>query len=77
MRFIDGTEEEASLPVSRTMAAPLPGDRVIAKFRTLTEDILEPARGDAIIEQVLQLETLDDISGLIGLLAPPVGAAFA
>ncbi len=77
MRFADGSEEQAFLPLSRTMAAPLPGDGVIAKFRTLTEDILEPARGDAIIEQVLRLEALEDVSGLIVLLAAPVEAAFA
>ena len=77
IRFTDGTAEEAFLPVSRTMAAPLPNDGVVAKFRTLTEDILAPTRADAIIEQGLQLEALDDVSGLIALLAPPVGAAFA
>ena len=77
MRFTDGTAEETFLPVSRTMAAPLPNDGVVAKFRTLAEDILEPARRDAIIDQVLRLEALDDISGLIGLLAAPVGVAFA
>ena len=77
IRFTDGTEEEAFLPLSRTMAAPLPNDGVVAKFRTLTEDVLAPARCDAIIDQVLQLDTLGDVSGLIRLLAPPVKAAFA
>ncbi|MEI9984046.1 MAG: MmgE/PrpD family protein [Aliidongia sp.] len=76
VRFTDGTVLEAFVPLSKTMAEPLPNDRVVMKFRTLTDGILAPDRRDGIIEQVLQLDRLPDISGLIALLAPPVGAAF-
>ena len=76
VQFTDGTALEGFQALAKTIAEPLSGAGVVAKFRTLTEGILADDRRDRIIELVLGLEMLPDIGGLIGLLAPPVGAAF-
>jgi 2-methylcitrate dehydratase PrpD len=76
VRFTDGTVEERFTPVSRAIVTPLPAAEVVAKFRTLTSDIVPPDRAARIEECVLDLESLGDIGQLVGLLAEPVGAVF-
>lgn len=74
--FKDGSAMESFRPNSRTIADPLSNQEIVAKFRTLTDGIVEPVRQAAIIETTLRLEALADAEELFALLAPPVGAAF-
>ncbi len=77
VRLVDGSTLQHVVEVARTIGAPLSNDGVVAKYRTLTDGIVEPKRQDAIAERVLNLETMKDTSELSRLLAPDVGAAFA
>jgi aconitate decarboxylase len=76
IRFIDGTVEECFKAVSRGIMTPLPGDEVLAKYRTLTHDIVDPARIARIEDRVLHLESMREIKELIGLLAGLVRPVF-
>jgi hypothetical protein len=48
----------------------------VAKYRTLTDGIVEVGRQSEIADQVLNLEKMEDTSDFSRLLAPEVGAAF-
>jgi aconitate decarboxylase len=74
--FTDGTVEECFKPVSGGIMTPLPTDEVVAKYRTLTHDIVDPARAAQIEDRVLHLEGIRDVKELISLLADPVQPAF-
>jgi 2-methylcitrate dehydratase PrpD len=76
IHFADGTVEECFKPVSRAILTPLPGDEVIAKFRTLTNGIVDRHRTAQIEDRVLNLEKLHDVKELIGLLAALVEPVF-
>lgn len=75
-RFVDGTEERIEIRMPSTYAGPMPREKVIAKFRTLTDGIVNPDRRDAIESMVLGLESLSSVRPLIDLLAQPVGGVF-
>ena len=75
--FTDGTRLEAYREAPRSMAQPLSGSEIIAKFRTLTDSLIEPSRQSEIVRVVQSLDALADIDELIELLAPSVGAAFS
>jgi 2-methylcitrate dehydratase PrpD len=77
VQLTDGQTLETVIPVSRTMSEPMDRARAIAKFRALTDSLVEPERQDRIIGAVLDLERLADVSALIEPLAAPVGAAFS
>ena len=72
----DGRKIEHTIEASRTMSQPLTAEQITAKYRTLTNGIVEPKRQAAIEAVVMNLEQLKDVSELSRLLAPPVGAAF-
>jgi 2-methylcitrate dehydratase PrpD len=74
--FTDGATHEAERPMSRSIAKPLMGDAVIAKYRALTRGIVEAARADGIAAAVLDLENIKDLRPLFALLGAPVEAAF-
>jgi 2-methylcitrate dehydratase PrpD len=74
--FTDGQRIEVDRGASRAIQSPLPAHEVIAKFRTLTDHIVDVARRQAIERMVLDLEELPDVRELLALLAPPVEAAF-
>jgi 2-methylcitrate dehydratase PrpD len=76
VRFTDGTVEERFTPVSRAIVTPLPAAEVVAKFRTLIDDIVAPDRAARTEECVLGLESTRDVQQLVALLAEPVGAVF-
>lgn len=76
VRLKDGPTLEQTVEAARTVARPLTNDQVIAKFRTLTDGIVDAQRQTTIIGQVLSLETAKDTSELTRLLAPEVKAAF-
>ncbi len=74
--FRDGTELEAARRASRAVEEPLSNAAIVAKYRTLTQGLVDPARQAAIERAIIGLDRLADIDALTRLLAPPVGAAF-
>jgi hypothetical protein len=76
IRFTDGSVEECFKPVSGGIITPLPSDEVVAKYRTLTHDIVEPARIAKIEDRVLHLQGMRNVKELIALLAAPVQPIF-
>jgi 2-methylcitrate dehydratase PrpD len=59
------------------LASPLSDQEIVEKFRLLTTDTIEPIRAGAIEAAVLNLEQLEDIGELVGLLAATALPAFA
>jgi aconitate decarboxylase len=74
--FKDGSKLESFRENSRTVLEPLSNQQVVAKFRILTDGIVDPDRQAVIIERTLALEDLADAKELYAHLAAPVGAAF-
>jgi aconitate decarboxylase len=72
----DGTTLQEFIEISRTVSAPLTNEQIVAKYRTLTQDLVEPERQAAIEEFVLNLEKLQGILELSRLLSAPVGSSF-
>ena len=59
VRFTDGTVAEESVAVPRTYGCPLDRTEVIAKFETLTADLVTLERRQRIVETTLGLDKLD------------------
>ncbi len=76
IQFTDGSTLESFVAVSRGIASPLARDEVIAKYRTLTKDIVDPVRAARVEEMILDLENLKDVEELFQLLAAPVEPVF-
>ena len=76
VRFTDGTTMESFRQASRAILSPLSNEEILAKFRVLTDGIVDTARREAIEQAVLHMEELPSASRLTELLAPAVGAAF-
>jgi 2-methylcitrate dehydratase PrpD len=76
IHFTDGAKLESFRPTSRTICEPMSEAEVVSKFRLLTGDLGMRDRQQAIIDCVLGLESLDDVSTLPKLLAPEVGSTF-
>jgi 2-methylcitrate dehydratase PrpD len=76
VKLKDGSTLQHVVEIARTIGAPLSNEGVVAKYRTLTDGIVERKRQDAIAASVLNLETMKDTAELSRLLAPEVGAAF-
>jgi 2-methylcitrate dehydratase PrpD len=72
----DGSILETMRKMPKAIAEPLNTEAVVAKYRTLTDGIVDRARQSAIAEAVLGLDAMNDVRDLIALLAPPVGCAF-
>jgi 2-methylcitrate dehydratase PrpD len=72
----DGSRLQHFIGISRTISTPLANDQVVAKYRTLTDGIIDPKRQAAIEDRILNLEAMKDTSELATLLAPEVEAAF-
>lgn len=72
----DGSILESLRKMPKAIAEPLDTEAVVAKYRALTDDIVDPARQSAIAEAVLGLDAMDDVRDLIDLLAPSVGCVF-
>jgi aconitate decarboxylase len=70
----DGTTLQQFIEISRTISAPLTNEQIVAKYRTLTDGLVERERQAAIEECVLNLEKLQGISELSRLLSAPVGS---
>jgi len=74
--FVDGSIEEEKIELPRTISQPLDRDGVVRKFRTLTDSLIDPTRQQAIIDTVLNLETLANIDELTCHLVDPVRSPF-
>src|ERR1700716_67323 len=72
--FRDGQSLEKLLQAGRGILPPLTNSQIVDKYRTLTNDILDPRRQALIEGGVLALDELADVNALVSLLAPPVGA---
>ena len=74
--FTDGQRLVVERPMSRAIESPQSSDEVAAKFRALTDGLIDRTRQQAIEQMVRSLEDLADLRELLALLAPPVKAAF-
>lgn len=74
--FTDGQRIELLRNAPRTMEARQSTDEVVAKYRGLTDGLIDTPRQKAIEQMVRGIEELKDIRELLALLAPPVRAAF-
>jgi aconitate decarboxylase len=72
----DGSSLQQFIAVSRTISQPLSNEQVVAKYRTLTNGLVEPKRQAAIEDLILNLEKLRGITELSNLLSAPVESAF-
>ena len=72
----DGSVREVFLPTTKIVSDPLDRERTIAKFKVVTEGIIDGRRQDAIIDATLGLDKLPDLAPLTAVLAPAVNAAF-
>lgn len=76
VRFTDGTVIESMRAMSRAMEAGVSNEEILAKYRVLTNGLLDRKRQDAIAAMVMSLETLDDVGELITILGEPVPSPF-
>jgi len=72
----DGKVREIAVSAPSMVAHPLDRQGTIAKFRNLTDGLIGDDRQSSIIDLVLDLESLTDVSRLTELLAPAVKAVF-
>ncbi|KIW96317.1 uncharacterized protein Z519_03386 [Cladophialophora bantiana CBS 173.52] len=72
VRFADGTEVQGRVEAPRGIMPPVSNEDIIAKWRELTAEILDPERRDAIERCVLSLEQVPDVRELAALLEQPV-----
>ena len=75
--FRDGAVLATERRASRAILQPLGRDEIVAKYRRLTEGLVDARRQAEIEQAVLSLEQLPDVMRLGELLAPPVAAAFS
>jgi 2-methylcitrate dehydratase PrpD len=74
--FTDGQRIEVNRTGSRAVENPADNDGVAAKYRALTNGLIDPERQKNIEEMVRSLEDLGDIRDLIALLAPRCHGVF-
>lgn len=74
--FNDGSERVAEIPMSRAAANPLSSEEIIAKYRVLTDGIVEPARQQKILDVTLSIDKVGDLRELLSLLEAPVRNTF-
>lgn len=72
----DGRVLETFRTASKTVAEPLTNDGIVAKYHVLTEGLMDAGRRQAIVDAVLRLDTLPDVSALLRLLAAKVTSPF-
>ncbi|CAN5339554.1 MmgE/PrpD family protein [soil metagenome] len=74
--FTDGQRIEVRRNASRAIEHPQDSDAVAAKFRALTDGLIDAPRQQAIEQAVRSIESLGDVRELLALLAPAVRPAF-
>lgn len=77
IKFNDGQVLEKLLQAGHGIIPPLSNEEILAKFRTLTCDLIDSERQAAIEDSTLNLEKVTDVHALIGLLAAPVKPALS
>ncbi|MES2184139.1 MAG: MmgE/PrpD family protein [Pseudomonadota bacterium] len=75
--FTDGQCIVTERNASRAIETPQDNDGVAAKYRALTDGLIDAGRQARIELLVRSLEELGDVRELIALLAPPAAAAFS
>jgi 2-methylcitrate dehydratase PrpD len=76
VRLKDGSILQHFVQSARTIASPLSNREIEAKYRTLTEDIIDKDRRAEIAECILGLEKAASTADLSRLLGPEVGSPF-
>ena len=76
IRFTDGSVETSEHFAARSVLKPLTTEEVVAKFRSLTHDVVPPERVAGIEAFVLTLDEQIDLRPLVDLLAHPVASPF-
>ncbi|WP_202801119.1 MmgE/PrpD family protein [Cupriavidus basilensis] len=74
--FTDGQRIEVNRQMSRAIESPQSNAQVSAKYRALTDGLIDTQRQAAIQAMVTNLEQVDDVRELLALLAPPVKSPF-
>ncbi|KAI9735751.1 MAG: cinnamoyl-Coa reductase [Claussenomyces sp. TS43310] len=77
VEFADGTTVAEAVAKPRGVASPIPNAKILDKYRVLAGSVMDEARVRSIEDIILNLETVDDIDGLIALLNTPVDSVFA
>lgn len=76
VRLHKGASRTISVAAPSMVANPMDREGVIVKFNHLTENLIAPDRGRALVDAILNLDRLDGIGPLAALLGAPAGAAF-
>ncbi len=74
--FTDGQRIVADRQASRAIETPQNSDEIAAKYRTLSDGLIDTARQSAIENMVRNLQDVGDVRELIALLAQPVQSPF-
>jgi aconitate decarboxylase len=74
--FGDGSVLEASRLYADSIATPLSSREVGKKYRSLTNGIIDRDHQGEIERAILSMEDLEDMQGLLALLAEPAGSVF-
>ena len=77
IEFGDGTVLAQTVEAPRGVLPPLSNDEIVDKWRMLTKDVIDGDRAGKIEEAVLGLESCEDISLLLDLLAAPTNNPIA
>jgi 2-methylcitrate dehydratase PrpD len=75
VHFRDGGTLETAIRVNRDTFAPLTNEKVVAKYRALTAEVVSAERQKSIESLVLNVEQLRDIRPLVAALAAPARRA--
>lgn len=76
VEFADGEVFESERQASRAILQPLRNDEIVAKYRQLTDGLIDSTRQAEIERTILSLDHLPDLKPLTDLLYAEVGAAF-
>jgi hypothetical protein len=76
VEFVDGEVLESERQASRAILQPLSNDEIIAKYRQLTDGLIDKKRQAEIERTILSLDQLANAKLLADLLYADVAAAF-
>ena len=76
IRFTDGQVIESVQQAARSILSPLTNDEITAKYRDLTQDVIEPDRQHELEQLVLSIDAAPNLDELELSLADPVTSPF-
>lgn len=76
IHFTDGTDLEAYRPAPRVASPPLSNEKIVTKFREVTDGVIDADRRARLEHTVLTLDQQPRLKELSDLLAPPVTSPF-